>query len=199
MKKLNIIYRPGRENANADTLSRSPCGEQPMESTVTDTQVGAVRTSDVSIPDLLMSEPAIVQQSSFAEEQQKDPEIEEMVAYLLHGKLPECAKTAKKLATQVTLFALVNEILYFLDKKRGERKRCVVPRQLRRSIIEENHSGPLSGHFAGERLYKALAKHWWWQNMHYDVVNHCSSCPQCAIVNSSGRVSKPPLHPIPVQ
>ena len=37
------------------------------------------------------------------------------------------------------------------------------------------------------------------QGMYTDVINHCASCPQCAIVNSSGRVNKPPLHPIPVQ
>ena len=35
--------------------------------------------------------------------------------------------------------------------------------------------------------------------MYGDVVSHCASCPQCAIVNSSGRVNRPPLHPIPVQ
>ena len=35
--------------------------------------------------------------------------------------------------------------------------------------------------------------------MYSDVVHHCSSCPQCAIVNASGRLNKPPLHPIPVE
>ena len=34
--------------------------------------------------------------------------------------------------------------------------------------------------------------------MYTDVLNHCSSCPQCAIVNRSGRVNRPPLQPIPV-
>ena len=43
-----------------------------------------------------------------------------------------------------------------------------------------------------------MAIHWWWQGMYSDVVNYCKSCPQCAIVNSSGRINKPPLHPIPV-
>ena len=32
-----------------------------------------------------------------------------------------------------------------------------------------------------------------------DVIRHCASCPQYAVVNLSGRVNKPPLHPIPVQ
>ena len=35
--------------------------------------------------------------------------------------------------------------------------------------------------------------------MYTDVVKYCSNCPQCAIVNGSGRVNKPPLSPIPVQ
>ena len=65
--------------------------------------------------------------------------------------------------------------------------------------MEENHSGPMSGHFSGERLCKSLSRHWWWKNMYSDVVHHCSSCPQCAIVNASGRLNKPPLHPIPVE
>ena len=35
--------------------------------------------------------------------------------------------------------------------------------------------------------------------MYSDVVSHGTNCPQCAIVNPSGRVNRPPLHPIPIQ
>ena len=35
--------------------------------------------------------------------------------------------------------------------------------------------------------------------MFADVTKHCSAFPQCSIVNGSGCVNKPPLHPIPVQ
>ena len=31
------------------------------------------------------------------------------------------------------------------------------------------------------------------------VVSHCTACPQCAVVHSSGSLNRPPLHPIPVQ
>ena len=77
-------------------------------------------------------------------------------------------------------------------------KRCVVPAHLQNQQMEEYHSGPMSGHFSGPKLYKSLGNNWWWQGMYSDVIKHCSSCPQCAIVNSSGKVNKPPLHPIPV-
>ena len=35
--------------------------------------------------------------------------------------------------------------------------------------------------------------------MYTDVVKYCANFPQCALVNGSGRVNKPPLSPIPVQ
>ena len=65
-----------------------------------------------------------------------------------------------------------------------------------RNIMEENHSSPMSGHFSGLKLYKALISHWWWSRMNTDVVTHCSACSQCAIVNGSARVNHPPLYPI---
>ena len=64
--------------------------------------------------------------------------------------------------------------------------------------MEENHSSPMAGHFSGEKLYKSLVIHWWWQGTYSNVISHCMSCPQCAIVNAAGRVNTPPLHPIPV-
>ena len=75
----------------------------------------------------------------------------------------------------------------------------VVPNHMRETILEENQSGSTAGHFAGEILYRMLSHHWWWAGMYCGTVKHCSSCPQCAIVNSSGHVNRPPLCPIPVQ
>ena len=166
---------------------------------MTDVLVGAVQAIDVDSHQLLQLDPAVEENDSFSVEQRKDPEILEMIVYLSDGQLPACEKKAKKIVLQASLFALVDGVLYYLDPKREHRRRCVVPCQLRSKIIEENHSGPMSGHFSGERLYKMLIRHWWWQNMYSDVTSHCASCPQCAIVNSSGRVNKPPLFPIPVQ
>jgi len=57
----------------------------------------------------------------------------------------------------------------------------------------------MAGYFSEEKLYKALVCHWWWPGMFADVNKHCSACPQCAIVSGSGRINKPPFHPIPVQ
>ena len=65
--------------------------------------------------------------------------------------------------------------------------------------MEENHSGPMAGHFSGEKLYKSLVKHWWWPGMYSDVTKHCTSCPQCAIINGNRHINPPPPSLIPVQ
>ena len=161
VKKLEIKYRAGKENRNADALSRAPCGERPVETIMTDVLVGAVQAIDVDSHQLLQLDPAVEENDSFSVEQRKDPEILEMIVYLSDGQLPACEKKAKKIVLQASLFALVDGVLYY--------------------------------------LYKMLIRHWWWQNMYSDVISHCASCPQCAIVSSSGRVNKPLLFPIPVQ
>ena len=65
--------------------------------------------------------------------------------------------------------------------------------------MEETHTSPFAGYFLGEKLYKALVRHWYWLSMYSDVVSHCTACPQCAVVHSSGRLNRPPLHLILVQ
>ena len=65
--------------------------------------------------------------------------------------------------------------------------------------LEESHSGPLGGHFSGNRLYNALVRHWWWEGMYVDAQKFSKSCPECAIVTGGGRHHQPPLHPIPIQ
>ena len=107
-----------------------------------------------------------------------------------------CAQKAWKIVVQELSFILVDGILYFLDSRHGDRKHVAVQKHLRQGILEENHSGPMAGHFSGERLYKSLLCHWWWPGMYTDTVKHCASCPQCAIVSGSGHVNRPPLHPI---
>ena len=102
-----------------------------------------------------------------------------------------------KLVLEGTLFAVTDGILYFLDPKHGNRKRTVVPKQLRRQILEETHSR-FGGHFSGQRLYSALALHWWWRGMFKEAVAFAKSCPECAIAIGTGRRLKPALQLIPV-
>lgn len=56
----------------------------------------------------------------------------------------------------------------------------------------------MAGHFLGDRLYKLVSRHWWWETLYKDAVTYCRNCPECAVVSGVGRTKHPPLHPIPV-
>ena len=86
-----------------------------------------------------------------------------------------------------------------MDPKNNGKKRAVVPKQLQKDILEENHSSGMAGHFAVSNLYAALSRSWWWEGVYSDVHKFCRGCPQCATATGGGIKSKPLLHPIPVQ
>ena len=113
---------------------------------MTDVLVGAVQAIDVNSHQLLQLDPAVEENDSFSVEQRKDPEILEMIVYLSDDQLPECEKKSRRCVLQASIFTLVDGVLYYLDPKREHRRRCVVPCQLRSKVMEENHSGPMSGH-----------------------------------------------------
>ena len=119
--------------------------------------------------------------------------------FLKEAVLPDDRKLARKIAAMAPSYAVISGILYFIDSKRRNRKRALVPRQLREDLMRSRHSGPFGGHFATSKVYGALADSWYWEGMYQDVEDFCRNCPQCVIVSGCGRHNKPPLHPIPVQ
>lgn len=121
-----------------------------------------------------------------------------LILFIEEKQFPDDAKLAKKIAAQATQFAIVDGVLYFLDL-RNHKKQVVVPKHLQEQLIQEHHRGNTGGHFVGNKLYRMLASHWWWEGMYTDVYEKVKSCPECAIVSGGGRKHKPPLHPIPVQ
>ena len=63
-------------------------------------------------------------------------------------------------------------------------------------MMQNYHDGRLAGHFSGPRLYKTLVQRWWWPHMYTDAMDYASNCPQCAVVEGTGRRQKPLLQPI---
>ena len=204
IQNVDIIYRAGRDNANADALSRQPHLPAPAVGTVDDdVQVLSVEALDVDVSSLLEMKPELITSECnshrFSEEQKKDEEILAMMRFLQEKTLPEATADARRIAVQAPMFTVIEEMLYYLDDKQPGIKRIVVPKHLHVQIMQEYHSSIMAGHFSGVQLYKTLSRRWWWDGMYRDAVDHCKSCPQCAIVSGMGRKSNPPLKPIPVE
>ena len=100
-----------------------------------------------------------------------------MIEFLESGELPEDEKDACKIASQASLFILIDDILYFLDLKHGAYKRIPVPQHLRQTILEESHGGCLTGHFQEHGYTTCLPEDgggvvcilMWWSGMYSDV------------------------------
>ena len=203
VNSVEIVYRSGKDNTNADALSRNPQLPAPADDVAdTDVQIASITSrdpGDLDITALLAMEPTNPATDEFGSEQRKDPVITEIIAYLEQDELPSDQKRARKVAAQSSQFALIDGILYYVDQVHNCRKRVVVPSHLQQSILQENHSGPMAGHFSGARVHDTLSRRWWWEGMYTDCLKHCKNCPQCAVVSGTGRVQRPPLHPIPVQ
>ena len=154
---------------------------------------------DETISILLRSDPGPPELKSFGEEQKRDPGVMEVIKFLETGQLPVDQKRARRIATQQSLFTLVDGVLYFLDPKQEHRCRAVVPSHLQEQILEENHRKWMGGHFSGKRMYSMLARRWWWDGMYASTLKYARNCPECAIVTGGGKAHRPPLHPIPVK
>ncbi len=116
ISEVDIVYRPGKNCANTDALSRSPLVDA-------NAVVAAVVTEPDSISHLLASDLGVEESTTtFAEEQRKDPDICSLLRFL------ENPQRAKNL--QAPLFTICDNILYYIDPKLTHRKRIVMPKYL---------------------------------------------------------------------
>ena len=159
--------------------------------------------AETELSSLLEKPPSAMQDqhshSTLATEQERDPDVLELRNFIERGILPPDEVRARKMALQQSSFALVYGVLYFVDPKRGNRSRAVVPELMKEGLLEETHAGPYGAHFSGQRMFSVLVHNWWWDGMFSDATRYGKRCPECVVTTGVGRRLKPPLHPIPIQ
>ena len=134
--EVNIVYRLGKENISADTLSRQPY--LPAPDAWDCLQVAPVRSANTSDPEetsiqnlfFTLIRRNVFLTVDFSTERRKHSVLARMIEFLESGELPEDEKDACKIASQASLFILIDDILYFLDLKHGAYKRIPVPQHL---------------------------------------------------------------------
>ena len=184
---LYIHYRPGKKNANADALSRTPIATDLANNQVdTSEYLLATIAGEVNEKDR-EGEPLEAQQLA-------DLTLKPIIDYLADKKLPEDERLAKEIALTQNHYALIDGVLY-----RAERGSLLLipPTTRRKCLFEEAHHGQFGGHLRDGKVYGQLSKHYWWPRMRKEIAEWCRACLTCA-QRRVGRLVTPPLLPIPV-
>ena len=109
--------------------------------------------------------------------QQLDDELLLIVMYLLEEMLSEDRKVATEITLQVTLYTVVDKILYFIGNKPDNAPRVMLPSKLWQDMIKDYHVGIMVGHFSGPKIFQEVSCQWWWKSTYLLIMStmcHCS-------------------------
>ena len=85
-------------------------------------------------------------------------------------------------------------ILYRITKKidveKEELKQILVPKDLRKKVMEVAHNTMLAGHMGVKKTEDRILTNFYRPGIHQDVVSFCRSCDVCQRTVSKGRVAK---------
>ena len=185
-----IKYRAGKENIDADTLSRLP---QLKDSTVSSEVVSAIckthsidgwihafnvsKNPSVFIGEQLSSVPC------WEQEQKKDPDIAVIIDVLNHKRVPPKKyhqPGVKNLLQHKKQFVFKNNVLYrrriIQDR---EQFQLLLPAAFQEQALKGVHNDV--GHLGLDRSIQLLRQRYYWPFMYASLQKHISRCQQCIL------------------
>ena len=186
---LNIQYRAGKANANADCLSRYPIAEDSSLREDPFLEIAAITLSE----ETTVNEDCTAQAEDLAlpELQKRDPDLHPVIEYLEEGILPQDDTEARELTLTKSQYLMVGGVLHHVEPDKT--LRVILPMGSRRKVFDTAHGG----HLRDAKIHGQLSRHYWWPKMRSDIRAWCKACITCAS-RRVGRRERPPLTPIPV-
>ena len=85
-----------------------------------------------------------------------------------------------------------------VDGEEAPNKQILVPKNLRRKVMEIAHDSIFGGHMGVKKTEDCILSNFYWPGMHQDVASYCRSCDVCQKTVSKGSVSRVPLGKTPL-
>ena len=147
---FDIKYRPGQEIPHADALSRRPVRRLAFES---DTLRCATEA---------------------------DQDMRALRDGLQQGHLWETSSAEMQFyASEKFKYKKLDGVIMRTSREDAD-PQVIVPRELRKHVLELCHDHPTSGHLGVRRTLARLTKSYYWYNVKKDVRSWCQNCLSCA-------------------
>ncbi|CAF1432643.1 unnamed protein product [Rotaria sordida] len=164
-----IKYRPGRLNANADSLSRNP---------LSNNDINQLEVSTIETAVNLWQNTNIL--DDIRKEQEADSKLKPIIE-LLKTK-PSTDFNGKR-----NPYILINGLLYKIKNANkhynqrivGAKHLLVIPRAMQNKLLEWAHDHPTAGHGGQQKTLFRLSTRVHWISMRKDVFNYIAACQEC--------------------
>lgn len=217
-----ICYRKGKNNTNADCLSRrdyETTDENTMEPEDSLPSINTVKqpneptievnfiysetdSSSPSVLEITAETKSEVIPENIGELQRECPDFKFIYQYLEDQSLPEEEGQSQKVIQQSQQYELLDGVLYhmFQPRTRGKKhdriiKQLACPRQFRDNLLCAYHE---LGHFGFDRTYISLKQKYYFPGMYQAVADYIRACEPCQRAKQPAHSKKVPLTPMPV-
>ena len=166
---FEIIYKPGKLNANADAISRIP-----------------------NLPQTLtIAEGIDSSKDDFLREQALDHDLLNIVNVLKSDKTDKISNKLRKnfvLDPDGLLWKIVKKC-----KPYDSKYRLVVPSSMKAEILHTFHDSIFGGHRGVNTTFNKIHDRYYWRYLYKEVKNYCQTCQKCIFTKPSPQLQAPLL------
>lgn len=162
----------------------------PSSSHDADTETG----SDSSSSQIITSpSPNTFNYYDLKNEQQKDPDLQKIIA-----ELKNPAKPPNAYSSFVIKDHLLHKLITLSPNSLLKTAVPYLPTSMIKSLLTAMHDDPYQGgHFSTDKMYSKLVSRYWWPRMRNTIRRHVQACTLCQQYNYSRQKKAGHLHPIP--
>jgi transposase InsO family protein len=164
-----IRYRPGKANANADSLSRNPIPaeiDKVLELSTVETAINLWENTNIL--------------DNIRTEQQADSKLQPIIQRLQ-------SQTPQESNDKRNPYAIINGILYKIKNSNrhynlrilGNKHLLVVPKSMQQKILQWAHDHPTAGHSGQQKTLFRLTTRVFWESMRKDIYKYVNTCEEC--------------------